>query len=225
MLVIRNLIKKKISKLFVVSALSCALVFASLYGVVRESFNYSEDDSFTLGIDNKEEKFKTEWMEFGTFPLSKVTAVNNVDLTFGATYLTVFTNFVPRFFWPSKPDPGGVVFTRDYAPGLYDEYSQYTTGIFPEAIINFGIYFGTFLGVFQLISFFILISFFHIKYFSNLFIVNSHKNIFFVVGYVYSLWAFPIFLTGEFTNIAIGLIIKFLVLMLCYSYLRLSKFT
>ena len=62
----------------------------------------------------------------------------NNSLSYGMTYLTAITNLVPRSIWPSKPDPGGVVFTRDYTNGMYDEFNQYSTGLFPEAIINFG---------------------------------------------------------------------------------------
>jgi hypothetical protein len=184
------------------------LLFVSFYGVIRESYKVNGDE-ISLGLESKEHTFKTEWAEFGVFPLVKVLENVNIEPTFGVTYLTIITNFVPRLLWSEKPDPGGVVFTRDYAPGLYDEYNQYTTGIFPEAIINFGKIGGIIFGFFQLTISMVILSYVHIKNFSKgLYVIDEPKKIFFLLVYVYSVQTIPFMITGEFTNMLYTLIIK-----------------
>ncbi len=216
-----SVLVKEISPKLIITALAVALAVASVYGVVRETFSVEGGD-FTFGLEGNKEFFKTEWTEFGTFPLKKVLQPNNIEMSYGMTYLTLFTNFVPRAIWPDKPDPGGVVFTRDYAPGLYDEFNQYTTGLIPEAIINFGIVGGVLFGLTQLFALIYLACVVTIKIKKGIFFDKSRtRAICTSVVYAYFLWAAPFFLTGEFTNVAIGLLIKFI--FICCYYIFLTK--
>ena len=224
MFICAGVLGSKISTFKIVSFIAVALIVASIYGVARETFSI-QDESFDLGIESREQGFKTEWMEFGTFPLMKVLENNSIEPSFGLTYLTVVTNFVPRVIWPEKPDPGGVVFTRDYAPGLYDEYNQYTTGLMPEAMINFGIIGGAAFGFIQL-TFLVYISSFVSRnverYRAS--ISSRHKMSCLAAAYAYFLWYTPFFLTGEFTNVMIGLIIKVILISLYYVLLARRSF-
>lgn len=207
MIIIYHLIKSRISMLKISMLIISLLLFVSIYGVVRENFKL-DNNGIDLGLTNHENIVKSEWTEFGVFPLEKVLTNNNIEPSYGMTYITLITNFVPRKIWPEKPDPGGVVFTRDYAPGLYDEYNQYTTGIFPEAIINFGIIGGIIFGFFQLTALMLALSYIHIKYFRNKFIVDKPHKIFSLLVYVYSLQTIPFMITGEFTNMLYTLTVK-----------------
>ena len=129
------------------------MLIASVYGVVRETVKF-EDGVFSLGLQQEEggeaRFYKKEWMHAGTWPLMMVVNAEQVNLHWGLTYATVVTNFVPRAIWPEKPPPGGVVFTNEYAPGFYDEYSHFASGLYPEAIMNFGKEFGVIFGSAQL---------------------------------------------------------------------------
>jgi hypothetical protein len=199
-----------------------ALIFASFYGVVRETLNFN-DDNFSLGVENKDVKFKTEWMEFGTYPIEQI-YLNHQQNTpsFGLTYVTAITNLVPRKLWPSKPDPGGVVFTRDYTKGLYDEFNQYSTGVFPEAMINFGIIGGFLFGI--IFFFFLLITSTYVfyRFVLNRIQLKKRNHIFLLVFYSYFFMSLPVLTTAEFTNVVTSLLIKIISLGLIYKILFLK---
>jgi oligosaccharide repeat unit polymerase len=197
-----------------------ALIFASFLGVVRETLNFNDND-FSLGLADKETKFKTEWMEFGTFPLDQIYSYQDNEPSYGLTYITAFTNLVPRSIWPKKPDPGGVVFTRDYTNGMYDEFNHYSTGLFPEAMINFGIYGGFIFGIFLLIFMLIGSSYIFYKYVLNKFYINRVRDVFVLTFYLYFFMSIPALLTAEFTNVITSLIIKILNLTVIYYFLNI----
>lgn len=214
---------QKFSKLTYVSFAIIALTFASFLGSVRETINFN-DSSFSLGVENTDTKFKTEWMEFGTFPIDQIYYNQNNELSYGLTYLTAITNLVPRAIWPKKPDPGGVVFTRDYTNGMYDEFNQYSTGLFPEAMINFGIFGGYIFGVSLFLFLTIGSSYLYYKYILNKFYIHSIKDAFILTFYIYLFLSIPALLTAEFTNVITALIIKFLTLLFFYYILKIKIF-
>jgi len=213
---------KKFSKLAYISFAIIAITFASFLGSVRETLNFSES-GFSLGVESADTKFKTEWMEFGTFPIDQIYYNQNNEMSYGLTYLTAFTNLVPRAIWPKKPDPGGVVFTRDYTNGMYDEFNQYSTGLFPEAMINFGIFGGYFFGVLQFIILTIGSSYVYYKYILNKFYIYNLKDVFILTFYIYFFLSIPALLTAEFTNVISTLILKFLTLLLFFSILKIKN--
>jgi oligosaccharide repeat unit polymerase len=218
-IIIRHILGIRVSKLSYFLFPILAITFASFFGVVRETLNFN-DDNFSLGLEKNDEKFKTEWMEFGTFPIEQINlyhSKNNPSL--GLTYLTAFTNLIPRNIWSGKPDPGGVVFTRDYTNGLYDEFNQYSTGIFPEAMINFGIIGGYFFGLFFFTILLIFSTFLYYKYYLNGFRFNKEKDIIILVFYAYIFMSLPILTTAEFTNVITSLILKFITLFIIYKIL------
>jgi oligosaccharide repeat unit polymerase len=221
-LLIRFLLGRKLSKLSYIIFPIAALIFASFYGVVRETLNFN-DDNFSLGVENKDVKFKTEWMEFGTYPIEQI-YLNHQQNTpsFGLTYITAITNLVPRKLWPSKPDPGGVVFTRDYTKGLYDEFNQYSTGVFPEAMINFGIVGGYFFGLIFFSFLLIGSTYVFYQYFLNRFQLKKKADVFLLVFYSYLFMSLPVLTTAEFTNVVTSLFLKIISLVLIYKTLFLK---
>jgi len=222
MVLVWHFARKKLSSIFVAFGLLMLISFASVYGVVRETLTI-DDGNFSVGLDNQEQVYKSEWMEFGTFPFERVVNANEVKKHFGSTYVTAITIFVPRNIWPEKPDPGGVVFTNEYAPEFYDEFSHFTTGLYPEAMMNFGIVFGIIFGHIQLTLMLILLSIYYKNVNNKLnFYPKTHKSILGLVIYIYVTWGMVMLMTGEFTTIVKGIIIKVIVLMLSFVFLRLS---
>jgi oligosaccharide repeat unit polymerase len=111
---------KKIGLTKAVIGLSILLAVASVYGVLRESVTW-DNRGFKLNYGNvcdtcdqsNKEYYKSEWSYFGLFPLQRVIEAEDINVQYGLTYVTLFTNFIPRKIWPDKPDPGGVVLTKD----------------------------------------------------------------------------------------------------------------
>ena len=99
MVLVYILLEKRLSTLFVAFGLVMILSFASVYGVVRETLSV-DDGNFSVGLDNQEQVYKSEWMEFGTFPFERIINATEVKKHYGSTYVTVITNFVPRNIWP-----------------------------------------------------------------------------------------------------------------------------
>ena len=215
--------KSRISPAIITPFLVITMFLAALMGVVRESFSIT-DGEIKSGLENRESIVKRTWMYTGLLPLDRVLEANHVEKHYGLTYLTVFTNFVPRSLWPEKPPPGGVVFTNEYASNMYDEYSHFTTGLFPEAIINFGVEIGILFGVCQLFFLIVIISYYHKKKFmSKSFKMRTNKDVLATLIYVYTVWHFSILLSGEFTSVMIGLIIKILGLLIVYFALKIFQ--
>jgi len=213
--------RSRIKPFRVISGLSVLLILASLLGVVRETFNI-DNGMVNLGLEGQEQKFKPTWMIYGTFPLESVVNSDHIDKKLGQTYLTAVTNFIPRYYWPEKPEPGGVVFTKEYTKNMYDEYSHFTTGIIPEAMINFGIGFGVLFGIFHLFSIIFLLTYFYIKfYFHKKKTVQTDKHILIMILYIYSVVGGALLVTGEFTSVTIGWIIKVIVTLSIYSLIQI----
>jgi oligosaccharide repeat unit polymerase len=222
MVLIWHYSKKRFSTFSMVSFGFILLTTASLYGVVRETFTFDQDN-FDFGLESREEKFKSVWMIVGLFPLDVMLSAPVIDKQFGMTYITMFTNFVPRSIWPSKPDAGGVVFTRDYTGDMYGGFSHFTTGMFPEAMINFGLGFGVLFGVLQLLLILHLLSRFHIKKYLVKDTINPEKDLIVLLIYLNLLWSGANLLTSEFTNIIVFTIIKVFSIITVYYVIRLSR--
>ena len=214
--------RSRIKPTIVIFTLGVFLVIASLLGVVRETFNMNNGE-IDFGLQDKEQIYKPTWMIYGTFPLESILNSDHVDKKLGQTYLTAVTNFVPRVYWPEKPDPGGVVFTKEYTKNMYDEYSHFTTGIFPEAMINFGVWFGVLFGAIQLflLNYFLTYYYIRNKFHRNI-LVQTHRDILIVILYSYSIVSATMLLTGEFTSIIVSWIIKVITTLSIYFLIRTS---
>ena len=222
---------RKLGPVLVGSALAILLALASIYGVLRETVSF-EDGRFALNWGthctdcenySSDAMYRSEWMFAGLFPFQRVIDAPEIEKEYGQTYATAITNFVPRSFWPDKPGPGGVVFTNKYAAGLYDEWSHFTTGLFPEAIINFGIFGGVLFGFFQLSFSILVLSKIHLRYFLNHQLeydtISSLRNL---LIFVYIIYGMGTLIVGEFTSITIGVLIKIFVIFLLSIVLNLT---
>jgi len=76
---------------------------------------------------------------------------NKYELLFGNTYIASFLNLIPRSLWADKPYGAGPELKNMIYPGSYilgqEGNSSLTTGLFTEAVMNFGIL-GSFPAVF-----------------------------------------------------------------------------
>lgn len=216
MMLIWHFVRKQVTAPVIVLGLAFVLSFASIYGVVRETLAY-EDGSFSTGLEDQEVVYKSEWMVAGIFPFERIIDAKNVNKHWGSTYVTIVTNFVPRSIWPGKPAPGGVIFTNEYASEFYDEYSHFTSGLYPEAMMNFGRPAGIVIGALQLALICFLISLYYRKIlFKTRHLPKNPQNILSVVIYVYVAWASVMLLTGEITSIFVNTIIRIIVLIFIF---------
>jgi hypothetical protein len=226
--------RKKVRISTAVIGLATLLALASVYGVLRETVSYENgaiklnwgSQCVSCDIGGSNEKYKSEWMFAGLFPLERILLADSVDKVYGQTYITAITNFVPRSFWPEKPDPGGVVFTSKYATGFYDEYSHFATGLFPEAMINFGHFGGVIFGFLQLSVCIIILSKIHRKfYLDRQGSIVSFQELRNLIIFVYVLHAFGVLIIGEFTSVVIGVLIKIFMILIVFHCLRYRRFS
>lgn len=184
------------------------LLSASFLGVVRETIDLTSD-SISAKEDSAGDWFKTEWSYAGLFPLERVLEKGVSEAKYGMTYLTVFTQLVPRSIWPDKPPAGGEVFTNEYASGIYDEYSHFATGLFAEAWINFGIIFGSLFASIMLVLLLEVVTKIYLSLFKQATVKKCLKwKLFGVIMYIYVLWYSMALITGEFTTIMQALLTK-----------------
>lgn len=112
--------------------------FRNLFGNVGEFTNIEE-------ISN-DFKFENEQINYGLIPLELVFESEEKPLLYGETYLTIFTNFIPRVFFEKKPETGGIAFTKIYADDQWGGMSNLATGAVTEGVINFGYVLGPLVG-------------------------------------------------------------------------------
>ena len=214
--------RKRISTFIIVAGLSSLLLIAMVLGVIRETVTFN-DRKIAFNYNLKENEFKKADTIIGTFPLQTMLDAEKIDKQYGLTYLSGITIFVPRSIWPNKPDPGGVIFTKNYT-SLYDEFSDFTTGMFPEAMINFGVIFGIIFASLQLILLIYWLNSLYIKIiYKNNNNVIYHKDIFELLFYIYTLKAVTGLLTGEFTNIFKGWVVQIIILFMIYVFIKISN--
>lgn len=184
------------------------LAIASILAIARGGYRVEEGQLLT-GFDlNEQENTHSSFTTYGLEPLNLVLASDIEKLYFGQTYLTLFTNFIPRSIWPEKPDTGGVILTVQYTLDSYLGLSNLSTGIIPEAVINFGPYFGVVAGF---VFYVLLLRYLLNRYFAMSDDMYSPVTVTIIgkyVRYAYLLWYGAAFLVGEFTSIGINLILS-----------------
>ncbi|WP_335911635.1 O-antigen polymerase [Shewanella indica] len=170
---------------------------AMMLGAIRDGYKM-DDNGFSTGVDFSEKLLNMANFTYGTKPIHLLLDINDgYDYSMGKTYLTIFSNLVPRGLWPDKPDPGGIVFTRDILGDPFGGFSYYSTGIFGEAFINFGLVFGS---IFAVVQLFILYLFFakYISSVNNSKEISKYRNL---IGYYpFLLLGIPAYLYAEFTT-------------------------
>lgn len=212
-------IRRPLAPVHVLGVTFAVMLLASILGVMRSRINLVNGQLETglAGAGGFGESIRTTWMSYGLTPLELVFGAGGVDLRYGSTYLAALTNFIPRLIWPEKPDSGGVALTVDYADDRWYGLSYLSTGIFPEAVINFGT-FGMFVGVVQL---FMMVYLMMRLYRRFLLQQNRHSPLAHLAAttiYIKVLMSASNYLYGEFANLTNNILEWILiVLVLCLA--------
>ena len=80
---------------FIGGGLVALLALASIYGVVRETLSY-DGAVLEFGIEEEDKIYKSEWLDFGIFPLKTVIEAPSIDKRWGETYATAITNCIAK---------------------------------------------------------------------------------------------------------------------------------
>jgi hypothetical protein len=139
-------------------------------------------------------------MSYGVDPLEVIFSAPEKPPLLGSTYLTLATNLIPRYFWPDKPDTGGIIFTREYTDDQ-SGLSYYATGAITEAIMNFGKGAGLVFGVVEIFIIFISGSLVYNNYYCARSENGGSLHILYVIGFYYLVLSFSKISYGEFTDV------------------------
>ena len=173
--------------------------FAGYMGAVRNT--YGEGMTFdSLANSLTASNFESAQMSYGVDPLEVIFSTPEKPPLLGLTYLTLGTNLIPRYYWPSKPDTGGLIFTKEYTDDQ-SGLSFYATGAITEAIMNFGKIAGLGFGILEILILFISGSLAYNKYFCSRIKNDGSLSILFVIGFYYLILSFSKISYGEFTDV------------------------
>jgi len=203
-----------------------AVLLASVLELARQGVSFGEGGLVTgLSAERQDDrKMSFRWAQYGTIPLNLVLDENNASKQYGFTYLTVITNFVPRVIWPTKPDTGGIVLTKEYTDNAWGGSSNLSTGIFPEAIINFGQPLGVIVGTLQFCALVGGLLLYYVR-FRRRKLVNNRYQFVYSVRFAYISWAAMALIVGEFTNTMITLLIQLITVSVIGIFLHLFSKT
>lgn len=214
------LVRRATLRRLVVVAVS-ALVVASVLEVAREGVAIG-DEGLVTGLSESREAESSvgfAWATYGTMPLALVLDAPSVNLHYGFTYLTWVTNAIPRALWPEKPDSGGVVLTKEYTGDAWDGASHLSTGLLPEAMINFGQAAGLFVGVLQFVLIQTFLVILYVRYKRRLALHGPYDFVY-GVRFAYISWAMMGLIVGEFTNIMLTLTVQLVTVWLLFAAIR-----
>ena len=199
---------RRISARWLLTLAVSTLLIASVLEVARQGVAFGEEGLIT-GLSEErqdEKKMSYEWAKYGINPLELLLNADRVTMYYGLTYLTVFTNIIPRAMWPGKPDTGGVILTKEYK-GEFGGTSHTSTGIIPEAIMNFGVPLGIIVGTFQYGALVGGLLLYYIRYRQRL-LTNAPYKFIDSVRFAYISWGMMGLIVGEFTNIIVNLLVQ-----------------
>ena len=139
-IIVLNYIKFKIKPKYLIFPFFFFLIGMEVLSTIRSKADKVFEDSSAL---NEEESIiarinKSATFTYGLHPLVYINEKNFTDFRYGVTYLTTFTNYIPRKIWPSKPESAGTVLTKFNEGANYSNLSAESPGLIVEAIINFG---------------------------------------------------------------------------------------
>jgi hypothetical protein len=140
--IVYHFVRKPIRMGFVVAMVAMILPLAAVLSVARGGVSWSADEGLKTGLDRREWSFNSseDYMAYGVIPLRLIYSREPPPPLFGLTFASGVTTLVPRKIWPGKPDPGGVVFTREYTGDRWRGLSGLSAGIVGESVLNFGWY-------------------------------------------------------------------------------------
>jgi hypothetical protein len=179
------------------------VTLAAFLGAAREVSKY-EQGEFKLNLDKMEDSFRLSLFSYGTVPLGVLAKADIITPLMGTTFLSIFTNPVPRVFWPDKPETGGIRFTKLYMDNQWDGTSYATPGLIGESIMNFGWYVGVPFAFSAFFWLFIKIERYYSRFVASVLPQNpDFWNGIRLLLYIYALQYCCALLVGEFTNTTI----------------------
>jgi hypothetical protein len=179
---------------------AASLVVATLVlGTIREQINVIVSD----GPGEVAEAWspKLDSFSYGTQPLQRILDADPRPLAHGSTFLSLFTNAVPRTWWPGKPDSGGIFLTKQYFDDAWEGGSNVTPTLLGEWIINFDFPLGI---VGFVIAQALLLRFLSDRYSRMCRRLEGPRTVDTALGtalYVCLLWAVVGLMVGEVTNV------------------------
>jgi len=210
MVVATHYFVKPLSLKFLSVSVITLVLCAGLIETARSVLRYSENGEMKF----EEISIGTEFSKYGLITLELIYEQGVHTLYYGSTYLTLVTNFIPRAIWPDKPDTGGLLFTKEYTGDAWDGASNLSTGLLPEAYMNFS-FAG---GLFAALAIFLSLSFLLSVYYNKKCLkapLNSNDVITFPV-YTLFYYSYGGVLISEFTNLFQPLIFK-IIFLVCLS--------
>ena len=209
-IILFHYLRKNFNPILVSSLGVVFLVSASVLNFFRHSTGLktiSEGSQVKFEDINFENNFYSTY-NYGIIPIEGIykTKYPSRSYQFGLTYISAFTNYIPRALWPDKPSSGGVLITKHIQNSQYKGTTHYSTGLVAEGVINFGYYYGYLAAAFILFTFAAIIFFVYKKIYIRLqlYLANqrSNRNIilwFYAMLQVQQVLGAATF--GEFTNI------------------------
>ena len=205
------------------------LSLAMILGIAREGYEYSSG-GISTGLANSKKILEASNFRYGLEPLEKIFEYETIEKPqFGLTFVSAITNLIPRSLWPQKFDTGGVVITREYFKDPYGGYSNYTTGIIAESIINFGFFLGPVIGFFILFLFIQgvvemqrKINYLAVLYYYGEWHFNQYyKYLALQGGYCFVIFGTASYIYAEFTTNTISLFVfKLILFLLLFKLLK-----
>tara|TARA_Y100000746_G_C15468483_1_gene435321 strand:- start:2453 stop:3505 length:1053 start_codon:yes stop_codon:yes gene_type:complete len=186
---------RKFSILKLTPFIAGIIFLVALLGGIRNSVSTAEGE---IRVKNEGEfSMEVTHFKYGLIPLEIILNYEEVvEYHLGSTYLSLFTNFIPRAVFPDKLDSGGIVFTKEYTGNQWGGLSNLATGSVTEGIINFGYSFGVVVGI-AFLAFFMLLG---VKVYGNINkVINGKNSVFILPLYLYLILAFARLSYSEFS--------------------------
>ena len=220
MLIMYHYLRRSITVKAAVSIGLLLFAFASVIGIARNGFKVDDGQIITGFSYGDSSRLKLRQGDYGIQPLDLVYSQDLKELQFGKTFLTVITNFVPRDLWPKKPDPGGLVLTKQFTDDAWDGASNLSTGMIAESILNFGYVGGVLIGSLLLFGSMLMTLKLYIKIKTGCSENDAVTNLLKVVVYIYVMKTMAGLVTMEFTNAIMLLLINISSFLIVYLLLK-----
>lgn len=198
---------------------------AAILGQIRAGGMSISKDNVALKVGSSgpsfEEKAKTsDSLSAGLVGLRLIYDQNVDDLQYGQTFLTILTNLVPSVLWDQKPRTGGFVLTQDFTGDSWGGFSNLSTGILAEFMLNFGLGIGLTTGFCFLVIIFLLFNSTYLRVRYRTGETSGFHAVWEIITYLWVLQALTALLIGEFANVIIGLLMQLLSLFIIISLLK-----
>lgn len=210
LVVIFHYMRRPIGPGFALGIASVLVLFASILGVARKGFRLT-DGELTTGLSSTGESFSFNSFYYGIDPLTLLTSVYPMPLAHGSTFLSLFTNAIPREIYPEKPDTGGVFLTKNYAGDQWEGYSNLTPTFIGEWAMNFGWIAGLIGYVVSMSVIMLLLISLYRRVARHPQRVLTAEFAINLTIYVHLVWTVMALLVGEVTNVVLGFVLTQLI--------------